>query len=68
MVSKIGRKSLGHKNSIPLEPYLKWVWAHAQKLMIPYPAILPIVVEPFAEGDIPYTIPHTNMPTDLEEL
>ena len=36
--------------------------------MMPYPAILPIVVEPVAEGDIPYTILHPNMSIDLEEL
>ena len=34
----------------------------------PYSSILPIVVEPVAEGDIPYTILHPDMPTDLEEL
>ena len=25
MVNKVDSKTLGHKNSIPLEPYLKWV-------------------------------------------
>ena len=68
MMNKVDSKTLGHKNSIPLEPYFKWVRAHAQNLMLPYPVILPIVVEPVAEGDIPYTILHPNMPTDLEEL
>ena len=55
-------------NSIPLEPYLKWVRAHAQSLMMLYPAILPVIMEPIAEGDIPYTILHPDMPTDLEEF
>ena len=68
MVSKVGRKTLGYKNSIPLEPYLKWLRARAQSLMMPYPSILPIVMEPVAEGDIPYTILHLDMPTDFEEL
>ena len=36
--------------------------------MIPYPAIVPIVMEPVAEGDVPYTILHPDMPTSLEEL
>ena len=68
MVNKVDSKTLGHNNSIPLEPYLKWVRAHAQNLMMPYPVILPIVVEPVVEGDIPYTILHADMPTDFEEL
>ena len=67
MVNKVDRKTLGHKNSIPLDPYLKWVRARAQILMMPYPGILPIFVEPVAEGDVPYTILHPDMPTDLEE-
>ena len=68
MVSKVDSKTLEHKNSIPLEPYHKWVRARAQNLIMSYPAILPIVVEPFAEGDTSYTILHPDMPTDLEEL
>ena len=27
-----------------------------------------MIMEPIAEGDIPYTILHPNMPTELEEL
>ena len=68
MVNKVDSKTLGHKNPIPLEPYLKWVQARAQSLMMPYPAILPIIVEPVVEGDVPYTILHPGMPTDIEEL
>ena len=37
-------------------------------LMMPYEAILPIIMEPIAEGDIPYTLLHPNMPTSLEDL
>ena len=53
MGKKVDGKTLGHKNSIPLEPYLKWVRAHAQNLMMPYEAILPIIMEPIVEGDVP---------------
>ena len=41
VVSKVDSKTLGHKNSIPLEPYLRWVRDRAQKLVMPYPSILP---------------------------
>ena len=68
MVNEVDSNNLGHKNSIPLDPYLKWVRACAQNLMMPYPTILPIIVEPIAEGDIPYMILHPNMPIDLKEL
>ena len=59
---------LGHNKSIPLEPYLKWVRARAQKLMTPYPSILPVIMELVVEGDIPYTVLHPDMPTSLEDL
>ena len=36
--------------------------------MMPYIAILPVIVEPITEGDVPYTVLHPDMPTDLEEL
>ena len=68
MVNKIDRKTLGHKNSIPLEPYLKWVRTRTQSLMMPYPSILPVIIEPVKEGDVPYTILHPGMPTSLEDL
>ena len=68
MVHKIDRKMLGHKNSIPLEPYLRWVRAHAQSLMMPYPAVLPVTLEPTIEGDTTSLGHHPNMPTDHEEL
>ena len=35
---------------------------------MPYPIVLPVIVEPFVKGDIPHTIFHPDMPTDLEEL
>ena len=68
MVNRVDSKTLGHKNSIPLEPYLRWVRARAQKLVMPYPSILPVIVEPVVEGDVPYTILHPDMPTSLEDL
>ena len=68
MVHVVDSKTPGHNNSIPLEPYLKWVRARAQSLMMPYPSILPVIIEPVVEGDVPYTILHPNMPTSLEDL
>ena len=68
MVNKVDSKTLGHKNSIPLEPYIKWVKSRAQNLMMPYEDILHIIVEPIAEGDVPYIIPHPDMLTTLGEL
>ena len=50
------------------EPYLKWVWARAQNLMMPFIAVLPVVMELVAEGDEPYTIIHPDMPTNFEDL
>ena len=68
MVHRVDSKTLGNKNSIPLEPYHKWVRACAQSLMMPYPSILPVIMEPVVEGDVTYTILHRGMPIDLEEL
>ena len=68
MVNKMNSKTLGHKNSIPLEPYLKWVREPAQNLMMPYPTILPIIMELVVEGDVPYTVFYPDMPTNFEEL
>ena len=68
MVKKVDSKTLGHKNSIPLEPYLRWVRARAQSLEMPYPSILPVIMQPVVEGDVPYTVLHPNMPTSLEDL
>ena len=51
-----------------MEPYLKWVRACAQNLMIPYRYVLPVIIEPVIEGDISRTTLHLDMPTDLEEL
>ena len=68
MLNKVDSKTLGHNNSIPLEPYLKWVRVRAQSLMMSYPFILPIIIEPVVEGDIPYITLHPNMPTSLEDL
>ena len=68
MVNRFDANTLGPKNSIPIEPYLQWVRARTQKLMMPYIAVLPVIVEPIIEGDIPYMVLHPDMPTDLEEL
>ena len=68
MVNKVDSKTLGRKNSIPLEPYLIWERTHAQRLDIPYPATLPIIMEPVVEGDVPYTFLHSTMPNFLEDL
>ena len=35
---------------------------------MPYPSILPVIIEPVVEGDVPYTVLHPNMPTSLEDL
>ena len=68
MLNKVDSKTLGYKNSIPLEPYLKWVRTRAQNLMMPYPSILLVIIEPVIEGDVPYTILHPDMPTSLEDF
>ena len=36
--------------------------------MMPYPSVLPVIIEPVMEGDVPYTILHPDMPTSLEDL
>ena len=68
MVNRSGAKALGPKTSIPMEPYLQWVRARAQQLMMPYVAVLPVIVEPTTEEGIPYTVLYPYMPTDLGEL
>ena len=68
MVNRIDSKALGQRNSIPLGPYLRWVRTRARDLVMPYPAVLPVIVEPEFEGDVPQVILHPDMPTDLEEL
>ena len=61
-------KTLGHKNAIPLDPYLKWVRTRAKSLMMPYPYILPVIKESVTEGEVPYTLLHPDMPTSLEDF
>ena len=68
MPNKVDSKTLGHKNSIPLEPYLKLVQTRAQSLMMPYLYILPVIKETVMEGEVPYTLLHPDMPTSLEDL
>ena len=67
MVNEVDSNTLGHKNSIPLEPYLRWVRARAQSLVMPYPSILPVIVELVIEGDVSYIVLYPNMPTSLED-
>ena len=68
MVNKVDSKTLEHENSIPLEPYLKSVQTRAQSQVMPYPSMLPVIMEPVAEADTPYTLLHPSMLTTLEEL
>lgn len=67
-VNKVDSKTLEPKYTIPMEPYLRWVRSRAHTLMMPYPAILPVTMEPVAEGETSYIILHPDMSTDMEEL
>ena len=51
-----------------MEPYLWWVRIRAQKLGMPYEAVLPIIVEVTDEEGVPPTILHPYMPTDTGAL
>ncbi|XP_058777154.1 uncharacterized protein LOC131651509 [Vicia villosa] len=68
MVNRVDSKSLGQRNSIPLEPYLRWVCTRAQRFVMPYPYVRPVIVEPECEEKVPQVISHPDMPTDIEEL
>ena len=68
MVKKTDRSALGCKNSIPLEPYLKWVQARAQNLMMPYATILLVISESVDQIDEPRIIFHPDMPISFKEL
>ena len=35
---------------------------------MPYPSILPVIIEPVMEWEVPYTLLHSDMPTSLEDL
>ena len=35
---------------------------------MPYPAILPMIVEPVVEGDVSHTVLHPDMTRDFKEL
>ena len=35
---------------------------------MPYHVVLPVIVEPVVEGDVPHTILHPDIPADFEEL
>ena len=68
MPNKVDSKTLGHKNSIHLEPYLRWVRTHAQSLMMSYAAILPLILEPNVQEDESRIIFHPDTPTNFQEL
>ena len=68
MVNKVDIKTLGEKNFIPLEPYLKWVRARAQNIIMLYPTILLVILQSVVEGDVSRIILHPDMPTDLKEF
>ena len=56
------------KTSLPIEPYLRWVRARAQKLGMPYEVVLPVIVESTDEEGVPHTILYPYMPTDIGTL
>ena len=68
MVNKIDSKTLGHNNSIPLEPYLRWVRSRTQNLKMPYPAILLVIIETVVKENVSHIAFHPDMPSDLDEL
>ena len=59
---------LGMKTSLPMQPYLRWVRARAQKLGMPYEAVLPVIVEHTDEEGVPSTILDPYMSTDIGAL
>src|SRR3954466_6031279 len=67
-VYRVDSKSWGQKNSLPSEPYLRWVRTRAQRFVMPYPYVRPVIVEPECEEKVPLVVLHPDMPTDLEEL
>ena len=68
MLNKLDSKTLGHTNSIPLEPYLKWVRTRGKNLMMSYADILPVILEPIIQGVESRIILHPDMPTNFKEL
>src|ERR1043165_10308549 len=44
MVKKTDTKTLGHQNPTPWEPYLKWMRARLQNLMMPFAPVLPVIM------------------------
>ena len=51
-----------------MQPYLQWARARAQKLGMPYEAVLLVIVEHTNEEGVPYTVLYPYMPTDLGAL
>ena len=65
MVKRSDPHELGPKTSLLMQPYFQWVRARAQNLMMPYAAVLPVIVEPTTEEGIPYTVLYPYMPLIL---
>ena len=68
MVNRSDPQELGPRTSLPMQPYLQWIRARAQKLGMPYQAVLPVIVEHTNEEGVPYIVLYPYMPTDLGAL
>ena len=68
MVNRSDPHELGLKTSLRMQPYLQWVRARAQKLGMPYEAVLSVIIEHTDEEWVPYTVLHPYMPTDIGAL
>ena len=67
-VHRFDPHELGAKTSLLMELYLRWVRIRAQKLGMPYEAVLPITLEVADKEGVPPTILHPYMPTDIRAL
>ena len=59
---------LGPKTSLPMEPYPRWVRIRSQKLGMPYEAVRPVTLEVADKDEVPPTILHPHMPTEIGTL
>ena len=63
-VHKADPQELGPKTSLPMEAYYKWFRIRSQKLVMPYEAVRPVILEcPDKDGVLP-----PQIPTDYETL
>ena len=67
-VHKADPQELGPKTSLPMEAYYKWVRIRAQKLGMPYEAVIPITLEVADKDEVPPTVLHPQIPTDIGTL